>query len=140
MADILHQLFIQASPEQVYKALTERDGLASWWTRDTVVEPVQGLTAQFGFNRRQTVFEMLIVELDPFNKVVWRCIGGPDEWLGTIVAFSLDPLKDGVTLRFSHAGWKRTDGLFAVCSFDWARYLISLKEYAASGTGTPHKG
>lgn len=52
MPDILHQVQIEATPGQVFRALTEREGLGSWWTRDVVAEPEVGSVAQFGFNRR----------------------------------------------------------------------------------------
>ena len=35
MPDILHRVGIKASPEEVYKALATRDGLAGWWTTNT---------------------------------------------------------------------------------------------------------
>ena len=36
MVDILHRIGVeQASPKQVYDALTTLDGLAGWWTEDT---------------------------------------------------------------------------------------------------------
>ena len=35
MADILHRVGIKSSLHQVYKALTTREGLATWWTDNT---------------------------------------------------------------------------------------------------------
>ena len=35
MVDILHRVGIKASPDEVYKALATREGLAGWWTTDT---------------------------------------------------------------------------------------------------------
>jgi len=32
---INHQVGIKASPEEIYKALTETEKLAQWWTTDT---------------------------------------------------------------------------------------------------------
>ena len=34
-SDILHRVGIKASPNDAYKALTTREGLAGWWTTDT---------------------------------------------------------------------------------------------------------
>ena len=38
MADIMHQLTIDAAPARVYEALTTQNGLAHWWTQDTEAE------------------------------------------------------------------------------------------------------
>ena len=35
MADILHRVGIKSSLDDVYKALTTREGLAAWWTNNT---------------------------------------------------------------------------------------------------------
>ncbi len=39
MADILHQLTIKASPEDVYQAITLQEGLAKWWTQKGTPNP-----------------------------------------------------------------------------------------------------
>lgn len=140
MAEILHELLIKSTPEKAYRALTEQKQLAEWWTRDVVAEPIVGLAAQFGFSRRKTVFIMTMLKLEPNHQVVWRCEGGHPEWKDTVLTFTIDPVDQGVRLFFRHEGWKSTEGTFARSSFDWARYLISLKEYLASGRGTPHSG
>ncbi|MDQ3699221.1 MAG: SRPBCC domain-containing protein [Gemmatimonadota bacterium] len=138
MPEIHHQLTIHATPEAVYDALTRAEGLASWWTTDVVAEPRVGAVAEFGFNNRRTVFRMEITELRPSTSVRWRCVGGHPEWDGTEIVFALTPAPEGTVLRLHHLRWQWRDGVLAQCSFDWARYLMSLRAYAETGTGTPH--
>ncbi|HTJ27689.1 MAG TPA: hypothetical protein VMA36_16150 [Candidatus Limnocylindria bacterium] len=38
MADIMHQINIQTSLEEVYRAITTAEGVRNWWTRDAVLE------------------------------------------------------------------------------------------------------
>lgn len=140
MADILHELVIHASPEDVYQALTEEEGLANWWTRDTRAVPMVGAVAEFGFHDRSVVFKMRIDQLVPGRKVSWYCLGEHPEWKETVLEFGLSPDSDRTRLRFSHRGWKSINGIFARCSFDWARYLLSLKSYLETGEGNPHAG
>jgi uncharacterized protein YndB with AHSA1/START domain len=140
MPDILHQLRINAPVERVYAALTQQTGLASWWTKDTRATPTLGSVAQFGFNNRQIIFKMYIDALEPNKQVQWRCLGDHPEWTDTEVSLGLTPDADGTTLRFSHLKWKSTDGILARCSYDWARYLTSLKSYPETGIGMPHSG
>ena len=52
MHDIKHLVTIDAPIPVVYMALTEQDGLAGWWTTDTVAEPVVGSIADFRFGDR----------------------------------------------------------------------------------------
>jgi uncharacterized protein YndB with AHSA1/START domain len=42
MVDILHRVGIKSSLDQVYKALTTREGLAAWWTNNTQGESKVG--------------------------------------------------------------------------------------------------
>jgi uncharacterized protein YndB with AHSA1/START domain len=137
MAEILHQLFIKASPTKVYHALTDQKGLASWWTRHTQTEPRVNSIAQFSFEHGQTVFKMKIIRLLPNKAVVWHCVGGHPEWEDTQVYFELEPSKDGTILHFAHRGWKRPTGILPRCSFDWAKYLMSLRSYLEKGKGYP---
>lgn len=141
MPDILHQLTVQASPETVYRALTEADGLASWWTTDVEAEPELGSVASFGFGNRQTVFRMRIEDLLPDEFVRWHCVDGHPEWEHTEITFDLAGDESGGTiLYFAHRGWESTDGILATCSFDWAQYLVSLRHYLEHGEGAPHRG
>jgi uncharacterized protein YndB with AHSA1/START domain len=138
MADILHALSIQAKPRKVYKALTEQNGLRSWWTRFTMAEPTVGYINEFGFGGAFK-FEMRIDDLIPDEFVQWTCQSGHEEWMNTVLTFRLDPLpeKQGTLLQFAHTGWLRNDGVLAQCSYDWAQYLRSLKLYLEQGQGTP---
>jgi uncharacterized protein YndB with AHSA1/START domain len=140
MFEILHELHIETTPEKTFRALTEESGLAGWWTLDAHADPVAGTAARFGFSKRTVVFTMMIDKLEKDRLVQWHCLDGPPEWADTWLSFTLEPHGQGTKLRFRHWGWKSTDGIFARCSFDWARYLISLKEYLCSGRGTPHLG
>ncbi|MEJ2536416.1 MAG: hypothetical protein P8048_05090 [Calditrichia bacterium] len=47
MEEIRHFLNIKSSPEKVYRAITEQEGLASWWTRETIAKPQIGSIAEF---------------------------------------------------------------------------------------------
>lgn len=137
MAEILHELFIRANPGKVYLALTEQKGLSNWWTRHAQVEPRTNSIAQFSFEHGQTVLRMKILRLISNKAVVWHCVGGQPEWEDTQIYFELEPVRDGTILHFAHRGWKRPTGILAKCSFDWARYLMSLRSYLEKGKGYP---
>lgn len=139
MADILHQLAIRCSPTQTYQALTDRKGLSHWWTRHVNAEAMVNSIAQFTFDHGNTVFRMKIVKLIPNRAVVWHCMSGHPEWQDTQISFDLQASQTGTILDFAHRGWKRTTGTYPKCNFDWARYLVSLRNYLEKGQGFPSR-
>lgn len=139
MPDIIHQLTIKSSVDKIYPALTEQRGLAGWWTTDVVAEPTAGSVAEFGFGNRSTVIKMRVEEIVPSSFVSWRCLGGIEEWSHTSLRFELKPEGKNTILVFRHLGWKSSDGVLPLCSFDWARYLMSLRSLVETGQGNPHR-
>lgn len=140
MPEILHQVHIKGTPSDVYRAVATRDGLAGWWTRDVRGEPAVGAVLEFGFNGRRTNFLMEVAKLEPESHVHWKCIGGHHEWANTEVDFIVQADEAGTILRLHHTRWLWRDGLLAMASFDWARYLMSLQALVETGTGAPHEG
>jgi uncharacterized protein YndB with AHSA1/START domain len=138
MADILHETTIQAAPEQVYKALTEQKGLASWWTVHTVAKPVVGSTAEFTFNDPTPfLIKMKVDTLEAGQKVYWTTEQGAPDWDGTRVTWDLTPVEGGTKILFGHRNFASTEGSFAGVSYSWAWFITSLKEYLETGKGTP---
>jgi len=72
-------LKIAASPEVFNEAISDRDGLTSWWTRDTES------TGELGS--------------DPGRRFEWRCLGGHHEWVGTERYFDLDWARYPASLK-----------------------------------------
>jgi uncharacterized protein YndB with AHSA1/START domain len=102
MADLHHAIEIDAPPAKVYEAITTSEGLRSWWTSDSTAESTVGSVAEFGFFNRETVFRMQIDRLRPRKRVVWTCVGGPEEWKGTVLTWVLSREVEGTKLRFKH--------------------------------------
>lgn len=136
MANILHRLSIAAPPEQVHQLVASGDGIQQWWTGHPVTgdgAPGGRLSVYFGeADRAAAIFEVL--ERDP-ERVLWRCVEGPEDWLDTRIGFSLKPRADGgTTLLFSHEGWQQENEFMNGCSTNWAAYLMSLRS-GAEGHG-----
>lgn len=137
MADILHQLFIRTQAPQVYHALTDTKGLANWWTRHVNAQPMVNSIAQFTFDHGKTILRMKIVKLIPNRQVVWHCMSGYPEWEDTQISFDIEATKEGTLVHFSHRGWKRTSGTYPKHNFEWAKYLVSLRNYLEKNKGFP---
>jgi uncharacterized protein YndB with AHSA1/START domain len=135
MSEIKINLKIKVAPEIIYDAITTQEGLAGWWAKQTKARPEVGFINVFTFGNFRN--EMKVTKLVPNKKVEWECIDSIEEWIGTCISFDLEE-KDGQTLlRFTHGGWKEATDTFAGCTYDWGRFMTSLKSLCETGTGTP---
>ena len=138
MADIRLEIAIDAPPARILAALTSREGLRGWWTDDATAADHVGGEAEFGFFNRATVFRMRVDEIAP-TRVLWTCIGGPAEWVGTRVCFELDAKSGGATMvRFTHSGWRAEDGMYPSATSTWLQIMPQFKRYVESGDPQPY--
>lgn len=138
MADILHRVVIEASPQATYAAVTEQTGLSAWWTRAEAVAEL-GTTASFWFGAEERAHKvaMKVTELVPEKRVVWHCVAGP--WVETgAFCFEIRPHERGSVLLFAHQGWPEADEFYMHCNCKWGFFLgVSLKSYLETGEGKP---
>ena len=140
MADILHRVGIKSSVNEVYKALATREGVAAWWTDDTQGESKVGATLTFRFFTGGTEvgsMAMKVLALHPAERVLWQCIAGPAEWIGTKIGFDLKQDGEYCIVLFNHQGWKEPVEFMHHCSTKWAIFLMSLKSLVETGKGAP---
>jgi uncharacterized protein YndB with AHSA1/START domain len=129
MAELKHQISIRTTPEKVYAALTTQAGLRSWWTADANTEERIGGRAEFGFDRRRTVFRMKIEKLEPEKTVILTCHGDQPEWVGTTLTWDIAAQEGMTVLRFTHNGWSSVTEMYAICNSSWGELTYRLKNY-----------
>jgi len=142
MPNILHRLTIDAPPERVQELAATREGIQSWWTSQPVAgdDSVGGRLEVYFGNRERAAAVFEILERAP-QRVVWRCVEGPEDWRETRVVFALKARDDGMTtLLFSHEGWREESEFMNGCSTNWAAYLMGLKSGAEGDGFTPYPG
>ena len=103
---INHQVGLKASPDEVYKASTETEKLAQWWTTDTRGNGARvGDTLEFRFSGSCQRF--IVQELEPGKRVVWKSPKGQgtEEWEETEVSFDLSTDEKQAFIQFRHSGW-----------------------------------
>jgi uncharacterized protein YndB with AHSA1/START domain len=135
VVDILHKVGIKGSLDDVYDAITTRDGLAGWWTVDTQGESAVGGVLRFRFP--QGGADMEVRDLEPAKHVQWEVVDGPAEWVGTAVSFDLSQEDDYTVVLFKHQGWREPVEFMHHCSTKWAIFLMSLKSLVETGSGLP---
>ena len=140
MADILHRVGIKAPLAAVYQALATPEGVAGWWTEDSRGDREVGGKLGFRFSAGGVEiggFEMQILELEPSTRVRWQVLDGPEEWIGTTIAFDLKQEGDYAIVLFKHQDWKEPVEFMHHCSTKWAIFLMSLKSLVETGKGAP---
>ncbi|MEV0718522.1 SRPBCC domain-containing protein [Asanoa sp. NPDC050611] len=136
MVDILHRVGVVAPIDEVYNAVATAEGIAGWWTNDTVGTSAVGekLVLRFG---DVGGFDLEVLELDPAGHVRWRVVDGPAEWIGTEIDWRFDRRGEYTIVLFGHHGWQEPVEFMHHCSTKWASFLLSLKEFAETGRGRP---
>ena len=135
MEKIRINVTIKANLETIYKALSTEEGLSGWWAKQTTAKPEVGFLNTFTFGN--FVNKMKVVELIPNKKVLWECVESIDEWASTFISFEFEDKGEKTLIRFTHSSWKGMTDMFAVCTYDWAKFMTSLKSFCETGTGNP---
>ncbi len=136
MVDILHRVGVETpTPVQMYEALTTVEGLAGWWTDDTTGSAEVGGVLKFRFPPGG--FDMEVVEQEPSERVAWKVVEGPEEWVGTTTDWQLRQDNDLTIVLFKHQGWREPVEFMHHCSTKWATFLMSLKSLVETGKGAP---
>lgn len=143
MVDILHRVAVEnGTPEKVYEALTTIEGLAGWWTDGTTGQTVGGSGSTdvgevIEFRFPPGGFDMQVTEQVPGERVGWKVVEGPEEWVGTTIDWDLRQDGDWTVVMFKHQGWREPVEFMHHCSTKWATFLMSLKQYVETGQGEP---
>jgi uncharacterized protein YndB with AHSA1/START domain len=134
--DIRHRVGVAAPIDAVHSALTTVEGLSGWWTPDVRGEAAEGAKLEFYFGSPEPGAVMEVLEQSP-TRVAWRCVQGPQDWVGTRIVFDLQPSPDETVVLFQHAGWREPVEFMSHCSTKWAQHLIEFKHGLEGGEAHP---
>jgi len=139
--DIIHRVGIKAPASKVFAALSTIEGVASWWTKETTGVSKTGGSIEFEFStpsgEKIGGIGMEVLTLAPDKEVRWRVKSGPEEWIGTDVAFKLSQDGEYTIVHFGHENWRGAVEFTAHCSTKWATFLLSLRDLVETGKGRP---
>jgi uncharacterized protein YndB with AHSA1/START domain len=132
-------LDIEAAADIVFDAVTTTRGLSGWWT-PTTGDGETGGELRFSFDPP----EPLLVRVDETRRpdlVSWTIIACdflPD-WVGSRPVFALSSSgADRCRLDFRHVGLTDELECIEMCSEGWDFHLLSLRDYAETGVGSPN--
>ena len=138
MATILLRVPVDAEAKAAYEALATSDGVNGWWSNHTEGPDGVGSTMKVAFPDAPITFDFEVTEETPGERVAWRCLSGPPEWVGTDVSFNIETDDDGNTnVLFNHDGWATTKESFPFIAYSWAQILPRVKKLAETGGKNP---
>lgn len=140
MPDILFEVPINAPADKLYQALTDQQGLRSWWTQAANAQPKVGTVSEFSFYNGGVNLHLEVDQLEANQRVVWKAVSGVPDWPGTSITWDLVPTETGTKLLFGHLNFASVEGSLPYTGYNWAWYIISLKKYVETGVGSPHTG
>jgi uncharacterized protein YndB with AHSA1/START domain len=135
MADIKHQIQIDAAPSIVFPLVASADGFKKWWAADVTEDKAAGF-AELGFFNRATVYRLRPGPITAPRRADWMCDSGK-EWNGTTLVFDLTEQNGRTQLRFTHAGWAAETDYFISCNTTWGELMFRLKSAAEGKTPGP---
>jgi uncharacterized protein YndB with AHSA1/START domain len=137
MPTIDHEIRIAAPADRVFTALSTLAGMRAWHTPNAEGGGGVGSTWVFPFADHPE-FAWEVVASEAPTEVVWRCVRGPGDSVGTTATFTLSELEDGRTLlEHVHAGWPGTHGNFRKCNTTWGVLLHHLRDHVETGVAAP---
>src|SRR5205814_3189987 len=95
-------IVIAAPPARVLAALTTSDGIAAWWTRDNRVTATEHV---YRFDKAHETFR---IEQQDDRGIALVCTAESADgigWLGTRLAFSVEPAAGGARVAVAHKGF-----------------------------------
>ena len=137
MANILHDLPIAASPEDVFRAVTLPAGLNEWWTLTAHGSPSLGSDYALGFGPKYQ-WQAKVMEVSPARAFELEITGADADWVRTRVGFRLTAQEGRTLLAFRHTGWATVNAHFRTTNCCWAMYLRILRRYLEHGERVPY--
>ena len=144
MAEIHHQITIDAPPAKVYDALATAEGISRWWSRQTAVQTDSGTVLEHNPGPEHGVVRMRVAQLVPDKRVEWECISShpstspASAWTGTRFIFEMAESNPAAgsgpatTLDFYHTGYDELSEYYDFNVGAWAHVLRDLKRLVES--------
>ena len=132
MADI-EQLFpIAADPESVFAGIATPAGLDAWWTLTSSGNAAVGAKWTLGFGPEHS-WKARVTRCEPPRAFELELTAAQEDWLGTRVAFVLEPTEGRTLVRFAHRGWPDRNDHYLTSCHCWALYLRILRRHVEHG-------
>ncbi len=129
------EIFIRATPERVFRALTDKADLEAWFVKEATIDLRVGGALRLFWG--PTFVEGTYLEVDPPHRLVFTWNERPTTDGITTTAFTFTPEGDGTRLHLLHTGFgtgEAWDRLFDGVDSGWNDELKNLRAHIEDGT------
>ncbi|MBI3791234.1 MAG: VOC family protein, partial [Gemmatimonadetes bacterium] len=117
---VLEQEFpIQASAAHCFALVSTPAGLDGWWTLTSAGEARAGALWALGFGPEYQ-WAARVSACEPERVFEFTMTDSDDDWRGSRVRFEFTEADGVTTVRFTHAGWPRSNAHYRVSAHCWA--------------------
>jgi len=131
------ELFIKASPQRVFQALTTKEDLERWFLVKAEVDLRPGGAIRFEWGPGMVeVGKILVCEPPHRLSYTWEAL----EPSPTTITFELTEENDGTRLRLTHTGigeGEDWDSYYTSVNGGWTAHLGNLTSWLETGTCVP---
>ncbi|HEX4204555.1 MAG TPA: SRPBCC domain-containing protein [Ktedonobacteraceae bacterium] len=133
------ELFIKATPERVFQALTEKAYLERWFVKKAEVDLRPGGAISFDWGPDVFNFGKVLVLEQPHRlSYTWEALSPAV----TTVSFALTAENDGTRLHLIHTGigeGEDWDRYYTTRNSGWNVHLKNLTTWLETGISEPHR-
>lgn len=128
MHHIFHDVLINSTKEQVFKAISEPSQLIHWWPLTCTGNP--SLDSEYNlFFTEEYNWNGKVSHIKENESFYIKMTKADSDWNPTTFGFNIKEVKSGVLLEFSHKNWPINNHPFRRSSYCWALLLNGLKNY-----------
>lgn len=130
-----HQYFIRASPELVFRAITDPKQLTQWLCDHAEISLKKGGSYSLGWTGGPTHTGTL-VEFVPGERIAFEWSWPGVALRGTVFSLAVEPSGDGAILRIEHRGFPRSEewtDLYGGAEWGWTYFPMNLKSVLENG-------
>jgi len=132
---VSHQYFIRASPDTVFRALTEPKWLTRWLCDRAELSRKKGGAYLLAWNGGPT-HTGTVVDFRAGQRIALAWTWPGVELQGTVFALSVEPQDDGTLLTIEHTGFPRLERwaeLYGGAEWGWTYFAMNLKSVLEQG-------
>ena len=137
MARVRHRVGVAGDIDRIYRATHEPAGLTGWWASTADGSPDVGQVLDLHFEALATL-SFRIAVLEPTARVRLQCVSGPGPWRDSQLDFTFEQDDKQVWVGLIHENPSAAEDDFVYFSTKWPVYLLSLRDFIETGTGTPY--
>ena len=134
--DILHDVYIHATKEEIYRAVCLPKHLNNWWTKECTGLNKIGSEYNLHFSPEYD-WKALVTNDKMGNQFELTMTKCSENWEGTKFGFIIEEQEDKCMLSFYHTEWSVNNHEYRNSSYCWALLLKGLKDYVENGTVIP---